>query len=132
MVKMRADCGSFLARMSGVHDVMTIDDLMSGTNDTERSAARRRNIDAHVSGDLFVDILPGWELVDDFNNPSQKHARQTAKAVTTAPAFIMAPGVKPSRVATPVDARSIAPTVTRLLRIRSPNGSDTPPLNLEQ
>lgn len=132
MVKMRADCGSFLARMSGVHDVMTIDDLMSGTNDTERSAARRRNIDAHVSGDLFVDILPGWELVDDFNNPSQKHARQTAKAVTTAPAFIMAPGVKPSRIATPVDARSIAPTVTRLLRIRSPNGSDTPPLNLEQ
>ena len=132
IAKMRSEGGAFLARMSGVHNVMTIDELLTGSNDNERSDAMRRNIDPHSCGDLFVDVLPGWELVDDHNDLSKKHADQTVKAVTTSPAFILAPGVKPSRIATPVDARVIAPTVSRLLRIRSPNGSDLPPLNLER
>ncbi len=129
--KLRAESALFLARMSGVHQVITVDELISGSNDSETTAAMRRNIDVRLCGDLFIDILPGWELVDDFNHPSQKRAEQTIKAMTTAPAIIMHHGVKPSRLDIPVDARVIAPTVARLLRIRSPNGSKCAPLNLE-
>ncbi len=132
IVAMRTDAGNFLARMSGVHNVVTIDQLLTGSNDSDRSDAMRRNVDPRLCGDLFIDILPGWELVDDFTNPSQKRANQTSKSVTTAPVIVLAPGVKASRIVTPVDARSIAPTMARLLRIRSPNGAEVPPLNLER
>ncbi len=132
IVQMRTEAAGFLARMSGVGHVITIDELITGSNDSERSQAMRRNIDPRLCGDLFVEILPGWELVDDFTNHAAKRAPQTAKALTTAPAFILAPGIKPARIATPVDARAIAPTVSRLLRIRSPNGAEVPPLNLEK
>jgi len=127
---MRGQAAAFLARMSGVQRVTTIDDLISGANDNERSDALRRNTDVRLAGDLFIDILPGWELVDDFNIPSLKRANPTVKALTTAPVFIMGPGIKPIRIADVVDARSIAPTVARILRIRSPNGSDSSPLDI--
>ena len=54
----------------------------------------------------------------------------TRAVASTAPAFILAPQAAPRRIDVPVDARVIAPTVCRLLRIRSPNGSALPPLRL--
>lgn len=127
---LRSEAAMFLARMAGVHNVVTIDQLLDGSANHERSQALRRNTDPRLSGDLLVDIIPGWELVDDFNNPALKRTPQTSKAVTTAPVFILAPEVKAARIATPVDARRIAPTVCRLLRIRSPNGASLPGLIL--
>ena len=50
---------------------------------------------------------------------------------TTAPVFIYAPGIDPRTVDTPLDARVVAPTVARLLRIRSPNGAAMPPVALK-
>jgi hypothetical protein len=46
------------------------------------------------------------------------------------PAFIMGGGVDAQVIDTPVDATSIAPTVTQVLRIRSPNGIVSKPLPL--
>jgi hypothetical protein len=47
-------------------------------------------------------------------------------------AFLIGAGLAPAVISTPVDATVIAPTVTGLLRIRSPNGSEGRPMQLDR
>jgi hypothetical protein len=128
---LRVEAADFLARMSGVRQAFTIDDIIDGKAG-ENAVALRRNTSIAHSGDIVIDIIPGWEIVDDFNTiPTTKRIRMVERSVaTTAPVFIMAPEVNPRRIDTPTDIRVIAPTVTRLLRIRSPNAAATAPLQL--
>ena len=90
--------------------------------------ALRRNTDLHHSGDVRITVLPGFDLIDDYNNaPDPQRIPTAQRAVgTTAPVFIMAPSMEARRIDTPVDARRVAPTVARLLRIRSPNAAGAP------
>ena len=93
--------------------------------------ALRRNTLASTTGDVLVQIIPGWELLDDFNYPADA-ARGTVgqHAATLAPAYLLIPGAEPAVVTTVVDARAIAPTVARQMHIRSPNGASKAPLHV--
>lgn len=127
---MRTEAALFVERMAGVKHAFTIDELLSGMPTLDPTGARRRNINVASAGDIFIDIIPGWQLVDDYNNPGQSQSDPTAKAMTTSGVIFYGAGVKPATISTPVDARAVAPTVTRLLRIRSPNGAEVAPLTL--
>ncbi len=127
----RQEAASFLARMSGIDRVYTTEAIISGSAG-ENADAMRRNTSVASACDITVLIAPGFELIDDFDgqptvDPEGPHYVRRAVAAT-APVFILAPGLLAQRITIPVDARSIAPTVTRLLRIRSPNGAVLPPL----
>lgn len=128
----RTDAAGFLARMTGVEGVYTIDDVIVGRLG-DRNDAIRRNTDVAIAGDLFINILPGWELVDDYATvgPDRHTGQVNRVTATTGPVFILAPNVPARVIDTPVDARVIAPTVARLLRIRSPNGASLPALPLD-
>lgn len=122
--EVRTDAAKFLTRMSGVAGATTIDDILEGRT----SDARRRNTVVASSADIFIDIQPGWTLTDDTYSPSESHVVRLAHA--SAPAILYAPTrIAAGTIATPVDARRIAPTVARLLRIRSPNAASLPPLS---
>ena len=125
--RVRAAAAQFLAKMSGVDHVYTLDEILAGRGDA-RLEAMQRNSHPNTSGDLFVEVDPGWEVVDDITSPAGKDRIHYVKrlATATAPVFIMAPDVDPRVIDTPVDIRVIAPTVARLLRIRSPNGAALP------
>lgn len=129
---LRTDAASFVARMSGVKDVFTIDQIFAG-DAGENAAALKRNTHIPTSGDIYVTVIPGWEIVNDFSidKTISKHNKVERISSTTAPAFILAPDVKPQRLDTPVDVRVIAPTIARLLRIRSPNAAAMPALELD-
>lgn len=116
----------FLSKMSGVRSVSTLSGIISES--TPDLAALRRVTDVATAGDLYVDFQPGWNVVDDTRFPVQ--TKQIRSSMVSTPAFIMAPGVAPSVVSAPVDARRLAPTVTQILRIRSPNGAQLKPLTL--
>ena len=75
----RTDAAGFLARMTGVEGVYTIDDVIVGRLG-DRNDAIRRNTDVAIAGDLFINILPGWELVDDYATvgPTGTPVRSTA------------------------------------------------------
>lgn len=122
---LRDDAAKFLMRMSGVANAYTIDDIHEG----RRSDAERRNTVASSAPDVYVEVTPGWVLVDDYaatSNPSRRTVRASA---SVAPAIIYAPDVlEPRRLSAPVDARRIAPTVARILRIRSPNAASRAPI----
>ena len=126
-----ADAAAFLARMTGVDRAYTLTQIVAGQAG-EHSEVLRRNTFIPHSGDITVEIAPGFEIIDDYNATTATDApRVVERAVAaTAPVLIMAPGVVPAEIGTPVDARVVAPTVARILRIRSPNGAALPPLSL--
>lgn len=127
----RAEAASLLARMSGVDRVYTIDEILTGSADP-RIASLRRSLHPDSAGDLYLEVDPGWEIVDDMVSPVSPQRTQYVKrcAPATAPVYILAPATEARTLAAPVDARAIAPTVARILRIRSPNAASLPALVL--
>ena len=127
----RKSAADFLNRMAGVAEAFSIDDIIDGRA-TETIAIPRRNVNIETAGDVYVSLIPGWEVVDDGTpmpkTPTYPMAQRFVAPI--APGFILAPDVAPTTITTPVDARVIAPTITSILRIRSPNASLLPPLRL--
>lgn len=130
----RAEAAALLAGMTGVDRVFTLDDILAGRAG-ENAEALRRNTVASGAGDLTVTVAPGFEIVEDFATDIPAQARtgmvQTTGAAVS-PFFLLAPQVPAQTVATPVDVRAVAPTVSRVLRIRSPNGAGAPALLLKK
>lgn len=129
--ELREESARFLTRMSGVGDAWTIDDIID-RRASENPEAMRRNTHIASSGDVIVSILPGWQEVDDDDNSDDCPQTTQRAASALSPAFILAPGVKAQKITATVDARAIAPTVTGLLRIRSPNGAASAPVRLQK
>lgn len=131
--EVRRQAAAFLVKMTGVDAAYTIEDIIEGRAG-DNSVALRRNIPLENTGDILLRIAPGFEIIDDFGTGTASGDSQSLVqrfVATTAPAFIYAPAMVESRVlSSPVDARAIAPTVSRVLRIRSPNAASTPPLPL--
>lgn len=129
----RAAVAAFMQRMGGVDRAYSSDAIIAGTAG-DNAEALRRNTTIATAPDITITVAPGYELVDDYAGESHTtgdgcHQVRRATA-TTAPFFLLAPTLEAACIVTPVDARAIAPTVCRLLRIRSPNGSTVPPLTL--
>ncbi len=128
LADVRAEAAEFLARMSGVSVVYTIDDIIASRAGDNAQALKRNTVVPH-SGDVIISLTPGWCVVDD-QNALTAEPQAAREAYIPSSAFILGGGVKPQIIDTPVDARVIAPTVSRLLRIRSPNAASLPALRL--
>ena len=127
LATVRSEAAEFLTRMSGVTAVNKIDDIIAARAGDNPQALKRNTFIDH-SGDLLVCITPGWVIADENTSTDDSQPSVIRDAYIPSAAFIMGPGVKPMVIDTPVDARSIAPTVSRLLRIRSPNAASLPAL----
>ena len=128
--QLRRESADFLIRMSGVTAAYTIDDILE-RRAGEDAQALQRNTSVDHAGDVLVAINPGWEISDGANETGpENHLPVIRNVATTSPVFILAPNVVPRTIDSTVDARVIAPTVARILRIRSPNAASLPPLRL--
>lgn len=121
---LRAESAEFLARMSGIAEVFTIDDIIAGRAGHQADALKR-NTNVRTAGDLLISVAPGWEIVDD---GSRRQPVVHRAATPPIPAFIFVPGNNPRKVTETVDARQIAPTIARKLWLRAPNGASLPSL----
>lgn len=116
----------FLCKMSGVSNAYTLQEVLSHINpDLE---ALRLSIDPKISGDVIIDVTPGWKLLDDSKFPVVEKSIRYGKFST--PAFIMSPNLPAQIINVPVEAVVLAPTITQILRIRSPNGAISKPMPL--
>ena len=109
----RADAASFIAKMSGVVSATPIDELKN------RSAFH-----SSAAGDILIEVNPGWEI-DEENGSTPTVVRAEA---TCSVAFLLLPYRKPVVISDKIDADMLAPTVARLLHIRSPNAASQQPL----
>lgn len=127
--EVRRETARFLERMAGVTKAYSLDEIIDSRS-TETAPLRAATSLAHA-GDVWLQVMPGWQIIDDFNNPKQRTELVERSAAATAPVYILAPNVAARKIEYPVDARAIAPTITSLLRIRSPNAASTAPLALD-
>lgn len=129
LTSLRAEAADFLGRMSGISNVYPIEAITASRAGDNPEALKRNTSLAH-SGDVVIEINPGWEVVDDPN--ASRPGDVIRDAPIPAPLFIMAPGLPHTKITEPLDARKVAPTIARILRIRSPNGSSQPALSIGQ
>ena len=78
-----------------------------------------------ITGDLFIELQPGWRIVTEKTPTNHKRIRNNA---IESPAIFFGNYLKPQKVDRIIDATEIAPSVTHRLRIRAPNGSTSPVL----
>lgn len=115
---------AFLKEFSGVQHVTTDNSLLFG--DWNEGTAKFREGTHHLGrGDLIVELQPGWKI--NWDNAKEKVKIIRNSAVIT-PLVFMGCGIKPERIYRDIKATEIAPTVTHILRIRSPNASKALPL----
>lgn len=124
--EIREKSGNFLRKMAGVNEAYTFDEILNNPI-SEELVKLHKSVYSQTAGDVYLDIAPGWTIVDDLNTSCNSSKQVRSNAVNT-PIFIIAPDVAPQKISTPVDATLLAPTVARLLRIRSPNAAEGMPL----
>lgn len=125
----RRESADFMGRMSGVSRVYTIEDIIERRTD-EADRSLRRNTVLAKAGDIIVNVTPGWEITEVDSDPDITTGKVQRLGTESSQVFIMAPGVKPRHIETPLDPCVVTPTVARLLRIRSPNAAAMSPLRL--
>lgn len=116
-------CTEFLMQFSGVNEVYSAHRLLTGAwtpdNEKIRNGYHRKH-----SGDLIIEVLPGWTVVGENGRPD----KTVRYASPPAPLVFMGSGIKPDVIRTPVTVDRIAPTVAHFLRIRAPNACKASPL----
>jgi hypothetical protein len=113
----------FVSQFSGVQEVTTAGQWM--VDDTGRAAAFRRGMNKKLSGDIFIELQPGWVAVDETRPQRNEYIRDTA---ILSPLFIFGDYVKKEQVYRKIKATEIVPTMSYILRIRPPNGCVELPL----
>lgn len=114
-------CVEFLTQVKGIKHVYGSMDLMG--NKSER--AMRNAYHNERSGDIILEIAPGWSLIDTRWGEEVCYSR----SLVPVPIFFLGKGVTPGVHSVPAAAESVAPTVAALLNISVPNACAVPPLS---
>lgn len=113
----------FLITFSGVSQVYSSDNILTGpwTPDMQKW---KNTYNRHKSGDLFLELLPGWSAREE---DSYEYRIERA-GFTASPIIFWGNSIKGEIIDTPVRNDIIAPTVAYYLRIRAPNAAKERPV----
>lgn len=120
MQELQERCTEFLSQMAGVKRVYPSLDLLSGAADADM----RGSYNSDRSGDLILEVTPGWTLVDDRWNERVGYNR----AHVPVPVIMYGAGLTAGMSRVPIAVESIAPTVAHILRVSAPNACSARPL----
>lgn len=113
----------FLTDLSGVQRVHTAYDSQFGAWSPETDKVRNAHHSLR-SGDLTVEVSAGWKLMD----ADGVQTGTVRQACINFPLIFMGPTINPETVYTPVTVDCIAPTLSRVMRIRAPNACTSEPV----
>lgn len=119
LTEVQEKSAEFLSQFSGVNEVYYSTELLLGSwnpyKEVERNSYHKKR-----SGDLTVEVLPGWEIIEN-----DKVQRTVNYSAIMAPTIFLGAPFKAEVINTPINAEAIAPTIAKSIRIRAPNGSKT-------
>lgn len=118
---------AFLVQFSGVDRVYAGHRMLIGTWSPQQEKLSN-GYHRKRSGNLTITLLPGW--VNASQNGTNGLQRITRNAYLPAPFILMGNGIKAQRITLPISAQRIAPTLSHAMRIRAPNASQQPPIDL--
>ena len=113
----------FLVQFSGVKDVYSSQRLQLGSWTPDIDKIKNR-YNASCSGDLWIEVLPGWTIVRDHSLDT----KVVRDIYTSSPLIFMGWNVKPEILHTPLNIGHIAPTIAHFMRIRAPNAATLSPI----
>ncbi len=113
----------FLMQMSGVKDVYTSQRLTLGAW-TPGINRIRNGYNPKCSGDILIEVAPGWNLVHEELN-EKTLIRESYMGF---PLFFLGCNIPTEVVKTPVTVDCVAPTLAQFMRIRAPNACSAAPL----
>ena len=103
---------------AGIQNVITSQQMLHGAYD-QNVQFHRNGFYKGISGDLFLELQPGWRVVDP-----QTHTRERGNNnAIVAPVIFFGNNIKPQRINRTIEATEIAPSVAYRLRIRAPNAA---------
>lgn len=115
-------CREMLLMSEGVQEAYTAPWLT--TNSDDYSKTLREGYHRKVSGDVIVEVAPGWKVLnEDTRTYQQQH--QTGIAF---PVIFYGGNIEAETINTAVTATQIAPTISKSIRIRAPNACKSTPL----
>lgn len=112
----------FISQMSGVRNVFTALQLLSGNN--QQFEKVRNSFNPERYGDIIIEVSPGWRLL---NEDTQENQLSRA-SFTQFPIIFYGAGITAEKVKTHVTTDRIAPTIAKTIRIRAPNACSAEPL----
>lgn len=123
LTEVQEKSADFLMQFSGVNEAYSAHRLLLGawTPDIYKI---RNGYHRKRSGDLIIDVLPGWTVVNE-NTGENKVIRHS---YIPSPLIFMGNSVKPAIIQTPVTIDHIAPTLAHFMRIRAPNACSSTPI----
>ncbi|MDO5664632.1 MAG: alkaline phosphatase family protein [Bacteroidia bacterium] len=118
-VEFQQKAAEFLVQSSGIQDVITSHQMLHGAYN-QNVQHYRNGFYKGISGDLYLELQPGWKVV--FENDPNNNARVRDNAVH-APVIFFGNNIKPQKIYRVIDATEIAPSVSHRLRVRAPNAA---------
>lgn len=113
----------FLMQTNGVKNAYTADQLQQGEGIPGLNKLHNA-YNPHCSGDLLIQIIPGWHLVNE-NTRLNKLIRES---YVPFPIIFLGSHIQSGIIDTPVSTECIAPTLAKAIRIRAPNACSTKPI----
>lgn len=117
-------CQELLLQSQGVKDAYSAQRLLMGAW-TPGISKIRNSYNPRLSGDILVQVAPGWHLV----NESTNQTKLTRESFINFPIFIYGLNLKSETVESPVTTDCIAATLASIMRIRAPNACHTAALS---
>ena len=108
----------FLVQSAGIQDVITSHQMLHGAYNN-RIQFYKNGYVKDISGDLFIELQPGWNIKEEDTNNTQ---RVNNNAIAS-PVIFFGKGIASQRINRTIKATDIAPSVSYRLRIRAPNAA---------
>ena len=124
LTEIQEKAAEFLVQFSGVNEVYSSQRLLLGPWSPQIERIRN-GFHRKRSGDLLIDVLPGWTIMQENSTDN----RVVRTAAIPAPLILLGTGIKAETVRIPVSVSRIAPTLASVMRIRAPNASTATPLD---
>lgn len=115
--EIQSKAADFVFKFTGVQDVATSDQVLRGTAGVYMNKYRDA-INKDNAGDVFVEIQPGFQVVSEGQD-----YEKISKEIIASPAIFFGYKAKPQKINRRIKATEIAPTISHILRIRSPNAA---------
>ncbi len=116
----------FLVQLSGVREAYSSQRLLLGAW-TPGISRRRNGYNKNYSGDIMLELAPGWRCTND----NTDNVRPVRDSYLHFPIIFYGNGIQAAIDDTPVTTDRIAPTLSRAMRIRAPNGCANAPMEMD-
>ena len=119
-------CQELLLQSEGVENAYSVKQVQLGAW-TPGIEKIRNSYNPHRSGDIMVQVAPGWHLVNETTDLN----KQVRYSAINFPIFFYGLDLPAKSVELPVSVDRIAPTLAGAMRIRAPNACKTLPLEIK-